>query len=145
MSESADGAVVRTFGGGVERRPWVTALRRGAAKRCPSCGKGKLFTGYTKTAAACGACGLDLSGHRADDAPPYVTIMIVGHLTIPLALAVTRIFEPSLAWQFALFLPLILALSLWLLPVSKGALVGVQWANRMHGFGDGREDALVEP
>jgi uncharacterized protein (DUF983 family) len=27
------------------------------------------------------------------------------------------------------------ALSLYLLPRLKGALVGVQWAKRMHGFG----------
>lgn len=127
-----------------DRRRWLAALIRGARKRCPRCGQGKLFAGYSKTETACAHCDLDLSGHRADDAPPYVTIMIVGHLTIPVALAVSRAFEPSLAWQFAIFLPAILALALWLLPISKGALVGVQWANRMHGFGD-EGDAPTPP
>lgn len=134
------------FGGGAgDQRPWLTALLRGAHKRCPRCGVGALFAGYTRTALSCARCGLDLSGHRADDAPPYVTTLIVGHLTIPLALAISRIFEPPLAWQFAVFLPLIVAMTLWLLPISKGALVGVQWANRMHGFGDGTEDEPVRP
>lgn len=132
------------FGGG-GRRPWLTALLRGASKRCPRCGVGRLFSGYTRTAPSCGQCGLDLSGHRADDAPPYVTIMIVGHLTIPLALAASRVFEPSLPVQFAIFLPMIVAMSLLLLPVSKGALIGVQWANHMHGFGDGAANEPADP
>ena len=137
----------QVFGGagGETRRSWLRAMARGAGKRCPQCGEGRLFAGYTRTARACSACGLDFSGHRADDAPPYVTIMIVGHVLIPLALVVRQVFEPSLPMQFAMLMPAILVASLWLLPVAKGALVGVQWANRMHGFGDGREDALVEP
>jgi len=32
-------------------------------------------------------------------------------------------------------LPLTLILTLLLLPRVKGALIGLQWANRMHGFG----------
>jgi uncharacterized protein (DUF983 family) len=135
----------RVFGGADAHRPWLTALLRGAAKRCPSCGMRGLFAGYTRVAPACARCGLEFTGHRADDAPPYVTTLIVGHLTIPAALAVTRIFEPPLAWQFAIFLPLIVAMTLWLLPISKGALIGVQWANRMHGFGDGAEDEPARP
>lgn len=138
-----------TFGGADSSaqgaRPWLRALLRGGAKRCPRCGQGRLFKGYTRTAEACSVCGLDFSGHRADDAPPYVTIMVVGHLMIPLALVVGTVFQPPLPVQFAIFLPAILAATLWMLPVSKGALVGVQWANRMHGFGDGREDAPARP
>jgi len=34
-----------------------------------------------------------------------------------------------------LWLPLTLVLSLWLLPRIKGALIGLQFARRMHGFG----------
>lgn len=138
-------AVPLTFGGDQGRRPWMRALVRGAAKRCPQCGVGRLFRGYTRTAPACETCGLDLTGHQADDAPPYVTMLIVGHLMIPLALAVRQIFEPSLALQFMIWLPLILGAALFVLPISKGALVGIQWANRMHGFGDGREDKPVAP
>ncbi|MBY0422231.1 MAG: DUF983 domain-containing protein, partial [Parvularculaceae bacterium] len=87
------------FGGDAGRRSWIQALARGAAKRCPRCGVGRLFAGYTRTEPRCASCGLDLSGHRADDAPPYVTMLIVGHLMIPLALVVREVFEPSLALQ----------------------------------------------
>ena len=30
-------------------------------------------------------------------------------------------------------------LSLWLLPRFKGAIVGIQWSRRMHGFGVHRD------
>lgn len=116
------------------RRSWPRSVWRGAKKTCPQCGKGRLFAGYVASASRCSACGLDISGHRADDAPPYVTIMIVGHIIIPLALAVRQLFEPPLWLQFAMWLPAILIASFWLLPIVKGAFIGLQWANRMHGF-----------
>lgn len=120
---------------GREQRSWWRALWRGAQGRCPQCDNRSLFAGYTRTAAECGACGLPISGHRADDAPPYLTVLIVGHVVIPVALAIKQIFDPPLALQFAIWSPLILLASLALLPVTKGAMIGVQWANRMHGFG----------
>ncbi len=124
---------VQTFGDR-DRRSWASAMGRGLAHKCPECGRGKLFSGYVKTKAACDACGLDLSGHRADDAPPYVTIIIVGHVMIPLALAMKQLFDPPITLQFAIWLPLVILASWVLLPASKGALIGLQWANRMHGF-----------
>jgi uncharacterized protein (DUF983 family) len=36
--------------------------------------------------------------------------------------------------HMAIWLPLTLIASLWLLPRVKGALVGLQWALYMHGF-----------
>lgn len=127
--------VIEQYGRGPHaKRSWVSAMGRGARKVCPECGKGRLFSGYIASAKACSECGLDLSGHRADDAPPYLTVMIVGHAVIPLALAVRQLFEPPLWLQFSIWLPVILAATFWLLPVIKGALIGLQWANRMHGF-----------
>jgi uncharacterized protein (DUF983 family) len=46
----------------------------------------------------------------------------------------------------ALWLPLAVALSLWLLPRIKGAIVGLQWAFYMHGFGGAaRSPASSQP
>lgn len=117
-------------------RSWLSGLWRGARRRCPQCAGRTLFAGYTTVNATCPDCDLDLTGHRADDAPPYITIMIVGHLAIPLALAARQAFDPPLGWQFAFWTPVMVAAAAWLLPVSKGAMIGLQWANRMHGFGD---------
>lgn len=134
-----------TFGGkAASERSWLTAVLRGAGGKCPECGRGRLFAGYIKTGADCSECGLDFSGHRADDAPPYLTIFIVGHTAIPLALASKQLFDPPMWMQFAIWLP-IMAAAMWLvLPASKGAMVGLQWANRMHGF-SGPESPTEEP
>ena len=127
---------LQVYGGDVDpaRRSWAQAMARGFAGRCPQCGTGKLFKSYSKTKAVCDSCNLSIDGHRADDAPPYLTIMLVGHIVIPLALAVKQIFDPPLGLQFAIWTPAIILPTFWLLPRIKGAFVGLQWANRMHGF-----------
>lgn len=122
-----------------DRRSWWQAMRRGGAKKCPQCGRGSLFEGYLTTVETCKNCDLHIAGHKADDAPPYLTIMIVGHALIPLALAAKQLLDPPLSLQFAFWLPAMVISAAWLLPVTKGAMVGLQWANQMHGFGDGDE------
>ena len=72
--------------------------------------------------------------HRADDAPPYFTIVIVGHIVVPLLMTVELTYAPPLWLHLLLWLPLTAILSLALLPCVKGAIVGLQWAHRMHGF-----------
>src|SRR5579863_3783651 len=54
-------------------------LARGFAEHCPACGKGRLFGRYLKVASPCAACGHDNAQYPSDDAPPYFTILIVGH------------------------------------------------------------------
>lgn len=121
------------------RRPVFQSIMRGLRRRCPNCGKGHLFTRYLKVTPTCPSCGEDLSHQRADDAPPYLTIVIVGHIVVPAILFVeTRWPLPTFA-HLAIWLPMTLVLSLLLLPVMKGAVVGLQWALRMHGFGEGDE------
>jgi len=117
------------------QRSWRSALMRGLRCRCPACGEGRLFASYTRVVARCEACGEDLSHQRADDAPPYIVIMIVGHVVVGAAFYVERAFRPELWVHMAAWIPATLALSLTLLPPIKGAVVGIQWANRMHGFG----------
>jgi len=116
------------------------AVRRGLAERCPNCGKGRLFRAYLKVVESCEVCGEDLSHQRADDAPPYVTILIVGHFIIAGVLAGDEFFpNMPMALTALIWGTLAVGLSLALLPRVKGALVGYQWALRMHGFG-GPED-----
>ncbi len=99
---------------------------------------------YLKIADHCPSCGTALHHHRADDAPPYITIMIVGHLVIPLLFLVERTWHPALWLHAILWLPLTLGLTLWLMPRVKGAVVGLQWALQLHGFG-GESGHLPEP
>jgi len=112
------------------------AIWRGCLGKCPACGNCKLFARYLKVADKCGACGLELAGHKADDAPPYFTIFIVGHIVIPIALIVERTYQPPLIVHAAMFSLLSVIITLISLPMTKGAVVGLQWALRMHGFAD---------
>lgn len=121
------------------------AMRRGALRRCPNCGKGPLFDGYLKVRDECPNCHEPLHHQRADDGPAYVTILIVSHIAAPLLLLIYTLYRPSTTTLILAFLGGAIALSLVLLPMIKGAWVGMQWAKRMHGFGDGAEDRPVEP
>ena len=120
--------------GAVEKRDLWTSLKRGFRDRCPRCGEGKLFRAFLKTADNCSACGLDFSPHRADDLPAYLVIIIVGHIVVPIVLSIETNFAPPVWLQLAVYLPLTLVMSLALLQPVKGAVVGLQWALRMHGF-----------
>jgi uncharacterized protein (DUF983 family) len=117
-----------------EKRDLWLAMKRGFRSRCPRCGEGRLFRAFLKVDNNCSACGLDFTPHRADDLPAYLVIVIVGHIVVPLALMIETEFSPPVALQLAIYLPLTLILSLVLLQPVKGAVVGLQWALRMHGF-----------
>ncbi len=51
-----------------------------------------------------------------------------------MALLIETNYSPPVALQLSIYLPLTLFASLLLLQPVKGAVVGVQWALRMHGF-----------
>jgi uncharacterized protein (DUF983 family) len=117
-----------------DKRNFWTALKRGLHGRCPRCGEGKLFRAFLKVDDHCSVCELDFTPHRADDLPAYLVIVIVGHIVVPTILWIETDFSPSVPLQLAIYLPFTLVLSLLLLQPVKGAVVGVQWALRMHGF-----------
>ena len=117
-----------------EKRDVWAAMKRGFRGRCPRCGEGKLFRAFLKVGNNCSACGLDFTPHRADDLPAYLVIVIVGHIVVPLALWIETNYSPAVWLQLAIYLPLTFVMSLALLQPVKGAVVGFQWAMRMHGF-----------
>ena len=90
---------------------------------------------YLKLHDHCTVCRLDFTHARADDGPAYLTILFVGHLMAPgLHIAFVH-WRPEPLTLFTIFAVGCTALSLYLLPRLKGAIVGLQWARRMHGFG----------
>jgi uncharacterized protein (DUF983 family) len=114
--------------------PPLSPFATGLTCRCPRCGQGKLFRAFLKVNDRCSVCGLDFTPHRADDLPAYLVIIIVGHIVVPLALMIETNYSPPVALQLAIYMPLTLLASLLLLQPVKGAVVGIQWALRMHGF-----------
>ncbi len=133
---------LESFAPALPRRSVFQAMFRGARKRCPACGTGKLFPRYLKVADHCPACGEAMHHHRADDAPPYFTIFIAGHLIVPLLMLVETTLKPPI-WLQAMVWPALATITcLALLPPVKGAVVGLQWALYMHGFEPGSADEM---
>jgi uncharacterized protein (DUF983 family) len=110
------------------------AVWRGFRMRCPNCGQGSLFGSFLKVADHCPACGEEFSHHRADDFPPYLVIIVLGHLVVPAALAVEIAFAPPIWLQYLIWLPFVAISSIALLPPTKGAVVALQWQLGLHGF-----------
>ncbi len=109
-----------------------TAMLRGWRGRCPRCADGHLFGAFLKMKSRCESCGLELEPYRADDAPAYFTIFAVGHIVVPLVLALERYGDTPPLWVHALlWLPLSVALALYLLPRIKGAVIALLWAQRI--------------
>lgn len=117
-------------------RPAGPAIANGLLRKCPACGCGAMFDGFLSVADSCPSCGEALRHHRADDAPAWATMLIVGHLMVPLILA-ARAWLDLPVWAQMTIWPLVaLGLCLALLPRVKGAVVAYQWAHRMHAFGE---------
>jgi uncharacterized protein (DUF983 family) len=94
-----------------------------------------MFGRYLKVNPHCASCGEDLSHHRADDLPAYIVLFIVGHVVIGTLMSTDAeglwpLWIHMIIWPLMTFI-----LSLALLQPVKGAVVGLQWALRMHGFG----------
>lgn len=129
------------FGGDAgSDRPLWQAMTRGWRRRCPACGRAAMLFRYLKVHDRCAACDLELYHQRADDAPPYFTVTIVAHIVMPALLITERLYHPPEWLHMVIWLPLTLGLTLFLLPRVKGALIGLQWAKAMHGFGGPVED-----
>lgn len=105
--------------------PLLTAMGRGLLGRCPACGQTRCFNGYLSVVPTCVACSAPLGNLRADDAPPYFTIFIVGHIIVGLLLWAEGAYKPPLWVHAAIWLPLSLILTLTLMRPIKGATLGL--------------------
>lgn len=118
-----------------EKRDVAKAMKRGMFCRCPNCGEGKLFRAFLKPVDNCAVCNEDYTHQRADDLPAYLTIVIVGHIVIGGFMMTDLVWTLSDWTHIALWMPLTLALTFGMIQPIKGAVIGLQWAARMHGFG----------
>lgn len=121
---------------GVETRgrPYpVSAIGRGLVRRCPNYGCGRLFRSYLNPTGACADCGETYSHIRTDDAAPWLTILLVGHIIGPTLLIVER----AAAWpswvSMTVWPSIILELTLGILPIAKGAFLNIIWCTRSPG------------
>ena len=126
-------------------RSAAAAMLHGAKLKCPACGTGAMFSSYLKVADHCPSCGEALHHQRADDAPPYFTMFIVCHIVVAGVLFAEKLWQPEFLTHIAIWFPITIGMSLVLLPIIKGSLVGLQWALRMHGFGNGPDPSDPQP
>ena len=105
--------------------------------RCPNCGKTPLFKSYLKQVDSCSNCGAEFGRIRADDGAPWLTIIVVGHVFLPLIFFVDLgAFMPFWAGVFA-WAGLFSALSLVLLPRAKGFFIALLFVTRAPGVENG--------
>jgi uncharacterized protein (DUF983 family) len=110
--------------------PGVDPARAAARGRCPRCGEGRLFAGFLKLRPSCSECGLDYGFADSGDGPAVFVILIVGIVVIGLALWLEVTAAPPIWVHLILWLPLTVLLSLPLMRLIKGMLIGQQFRTR---------------
>ncbi len=110
------------------------AIGRGALGKCPRCGGTHLFAGGLKPVERCRMCGQNWTLHAADDFPPYIAILLTGHLMAPVIIGLGKV-ESLPEWAMMLIV-LVLAGSLIaaILRPAKGGVIALQWWLGMQGF-----------
>ena len=109
------------------------AALRGLMGRCPHCGLGKLMRSYLKPVDACAVCGERLGHIRADDAAPWATIILVGHVFLPFAFMVDVDWMPVWA-AMLMWSACFAAISLAILPRAKALFIAILWQTRAPGY-----------
>lgn len=114
----------------------LQAVLRAVTGRCPNCGEGRFFKSYLKQVDRCAVCDEPFAALRADDGPAWLTIIVVGHIIVPLMLHV----EMNTQWPYWLSMSVwttaVVGLSLLLLPRAKAVFLAIIWATRAPGFGE---------
>lgn len=121
-----------------EQRDLRTAMIHGLKGQCPACGEAPLFARFLKPVAHCPACGQSWAHQRADDLPAYLVVLILGHILVPIVVAVNLRYDMQMWVQMTLWPGLALVIALLMIQPAKGVVIGLQWARRMHGFSGGR-------
>jgi uncharacterized protein (DUF983 family) len=117
-------------------------IARGLRCRCPRCGEGRLFAGFLRLRPRCERCGLDFSFADAGDGPAVFVILIGGFIVVFAALITEILYQPPYWLHAALWLPLVLLVTLTPLRLIKGLLIALQYHHKAaEGRLERRDDA----
>jgi uncharacterized protein (DUF983 family) len=111
------------------------AALAGLSCACPRCGKGKLFQGFVAVRPRCDVCGLDYSFADAGDGPAVFIMFLAGFIVVGAALVTEVRYQPPFWVHAALWLPLILIVTLGPLRPMKGLMIALQY---FHKAAEGR-------
>ena len=110
--------------------PIQRSIMRGLRGRCPRCGEGSLFTGFLGLRKSCDHCGLDYGFADAGDGPAVFMILIGGFIVVFAALVVEFLYQPPYWVHAALWIPLILLVTLGPLRPLKGVMIALQFHHK---------------
>ncbi|HQS69402.1 MAG: hypothetical protein B7Y36_17630 [Novosphingobium sp. 28-62-57] len=119
------------------------AVWRGVRGKCPRCGGTHLFAGFLKPVERCRMCGQNWTLHGADDFPPYIAIILTGHIMAPVIIEL-GLNSALPAWAMMLIVAsLALVLIGSILQPAKGGVIALQWWLGLNGFAGkaGRDEA----
>jgi uncharacterized protein (DUF983 family) len=103
---------------------------RGARLCCPQCGARTLFRAYLKLSPACPRCGASFADMETADVAPYVTVMLMGLIVMPITLVLVLNSGLDAELMLAPTLALAVLSALLLLPRVKGVLAALLWRAR---------------
>jgi uncharacterized protein (DUF983 family) len=106
------------------------AIIAGLSCACPHCGRGKLFSGFLTLRPGCDACGLDYSFADAGDGPAVFIMFLAGFIVVGAALVTEIEYQPPYWVHAALWLPLILIVTLGPLRPMKGLMIALQYHHK---------------
>jgi uncharacterized protein (DUF983 family) len=115
-------------------KPPIDSLRgsivAGSGCACPRCGKGKLFRGFLTLLPRCEVCGLDYGFADAGDGPAVFIMFFAGFIVVGAALVTEVLYHPPYWVHAALWLPLILIVTLGPLRPMKGLMIALQYYHK---------------
>lgn len=115
------------------RPSFLTAVGRALGRRCPMCGRAPLFASWLRQVDHCAVCGERYAHIHADDAPPWLTILVVGHIVIPSALAVGWFLDWPTWLGILVWSTVAVGLSVVVLPRAKSVFLTAIWFLRAPG------------
>ena len=110
------------------------AIRAGLMCRCPRCGKGKLFAGFLTPRPRCEVCGLDYGFADSGDGPAVFIMFFAGFIVVGAALVTEALYHPPYWVHAALWVPLILIVTLGPLRPMKGMMIALQYFHKAAEF-----------
>lgn len=110
------------------------ALWRGIKGKCPRCGETHLFARFLKPVERCRRCSQNWTLHAADDFPPYIAILLTGHIMAPVIIEL-GLHTALPGWAMMLIVAVMaVALLVALLQPAKGGVIALQWWLGLQGF-----------
>lgn len=137
-------ASVREFESPSDPATIWAALWRGVRNRCPACGGAALFASFLKPVERCRVCQEDWTRHNADDFPPYIVILVIGHVVVTGMTSVEVVFHPAMWIQLSIWMPIVVALATGLIQPAKGGVIAFQWWHRMGAFHNRRSTVVAD-